>query len=118
MRTAIGGGALLTFEKHSSYVHFGIAPFASASLEISTGKLGLSRDGRLARQMIGDAVDFTVYSARRGSSSWVSRRWSRRGPATRRGSGLLAPLGSAWLRLAPLGSAWLDDTCVRSGTFG
>ncbi|MDQ3336203.1 MAG: hypothetical protein M4D80_13625 [Myxococcota bacterium] len=63
MRTTIGGGiGLWTFEKSGGEVHFGISPFASASLEGSVGKLLLSLDGRLSRQVIGETADFNVYS--------------------------------------------------------
>lgn len=64
MRTTIGGGlGLWTFEKSSgSELHFGVSPFASASLEGSAGKLHISLDGRLSRQVIRSADDFNVYS--------------------------------------------------------
>ena len=63
MRTTIGGGmGLWTFEKSGGQIHFGISPFASASLEGSVGNLLLSLDGRLSRQVIGETGDFNVYS--------------------------------------------------------
>jgi hypothetical protein len=63
MRTTLGGGVgLWTFEKSGGEVHFGISPFASASLEGSMGNLLVSLDGRLSRQVIGEVGDFNVYS--------------------------------------------------------
>jgi len=63
MRTTIGGGiGLWTFERGGGDVHFGISPFASASLEGTVGKMILSLDGRLARQVIAETGDFNVYS--------------------------------------------------------
>lgn len=63
MRTTIGGGVgLWTFEKSGGALHFGVAPFASASVEGVAGKLLISLDGRLSRQVIGETADFNVYS--------------------------------------------------------
>ena len=45
VRTTLGGGVgLWTFEKQDSKLHYGVSPFASASLEGSVGKLALSLD--------------------------------------------------------------------------
>jgi hypothetical protein len=63
LRTTIGGGiGLWTFEKSGDQVHFGISPFASASLEGTVGHVLLSLDGRVSRQVIGETGDFNVYS--------------------------------------------------------
>ena len=63
MRTTLGGGVgLWTFDKSGGQVHFGVSPFASASLEGSVGKLLVSLDGRLARQIVGETGDFNVYT--------------------------------------------------------
>lgn len=63
MRTTLGGGVgLLTFEKNTNGLHFGVSPFVGATLEGSVGTLHISLDGKLARQVVGETADFNVYS--------------------------------------------------------
>jgi hypothetical protein len=64
LRTTLGGGVgLWTFERSRGDVHFGVSPFASASLEGTIGKtLVVSLDGRLSRQVVMETADFNVYS--------------------------------------------------------
>lgn len=62
LRTTLGGGVGLWTFKSRGDVHYGVSPFASASLEGTIGKLVLSLDGRLSRQIIAETADFNVYS--------------------------------------------------------
>lgn len=74
IRTTLGGGVgLWTFERSRDQVHFGVSPFASASIEGTRDDLVLSLDGRVARQVLGERADFNVYSV----MLMVGRRFAR-----------------------------------------
>ena len=62
-RAMIGGGlGLWAFTFHDGESDGGLAPFASSTVDLKLGKLLISFDTRIARQMSSDAGDFNVYS--------------------------------------------------------
>ena len=62
IRSTIGGGVGLLAFARDHQEHFGIAPFGSTSLEMTMGKVIISLDGRIARQVVHNTDDFNVYS--------------------------------------------------------
>jgi hypothetical protein len=62
IRSTIGGGLGLFAFARDHQEHFGIAPFGSTSLEMTMGKVIISLDGRIARQVVHATDDFNVYS--------------------------------------------------------
>lgn len=71
-RTTLGVGfTVWAYELTKTPAAKGIAPFANATLEATAGKLAISLDGRIARQVLLDTEDFNVYSV----LVMLGRRW-------------------------------------------
>ncbi|MBA3392624.1 MAG: hypothetical protein H0T89_08270 [Deltaproteobacteria bacterium] len=63
VRSTIGGGAgLLAIDGRAGDFGFGIAPYVGTTIEIAMGKAIVVVEGRVTREVLGDADDYTLWN--------------------------------------------------------